>query len=336
STDPPWTTVTVDLCEALDYALGTVYLTFYWDTWCIDPVTGEESVCAPLGITEKKPLSWHIDDVSISQTGASPSTLLSLDHEPEPSEDGTLLLVSRGVDHDLLSDTSSHPHTIEAGSPHPLATYIPYAVKNGTNLLALLPGGSAGNWFGELGLASETQTAGQEASTVDAGAAPMVMPNGLPEEDADYLTASMGYDTGATTGPTGAGPDDPLTTAQSYSGVATLLSGQPFAGSGMVTGLAYELDTLASNDEDLHDDLVENAYASSIFRDPTFDLQFYNEETASLQDSQLPDHIQEVATARAVILVTLTDDDLYSVPVELTLYLWNQCIDDPGTSEPEC
>ncbi len=299
-----WTAKTVNLCEAVEHAEGQLYFAFYWDSWCNAPAQPNPwTECD----TEPHVRSWFLDNVRIKAEG---EIAFSTGFDPLDARDDRELLFTS---HDVY-----HNRTYEAfgGSEYThLARYATSFVKAGGNVFAFAPHESGiGDWLGEVGLAANA-TVSTDVRTVLSHGLAMTTPNKLPATASDYTATPMAWALDETKWwRSGNSPEKQLTRVQitddDIAGV--FIHGQPYQGGGQVAALAYDLDNFAN--AQLRDDLIENAYTSAMFRDPTF--QTGSDATRANAESK------EVQATKRVILVPVTSDGVYTLPMEITTYLW--------------
>lgn len=331
-TTKQWASFTVDLCQALEDGLGELWLSFFWDSWCTDG-DGNEVVCEPCetdgeGVSLCTPTLWALDDFTIEGTiDGNGHTFDELPLEPRGEH---LFTFSSHVDHNL---DQHHDDIWVDGHRVPARVWPRDLVRNGSDVLALEPG-TAGNLLGGIGL-----------EAVDASGAPAGeedvdnhedhfftnVPNHLNEtaNGNGFATSAFAWSTGVTAIPTSSGksPDHQLDAVHRTGGTGgshgTVMVGQPYDGGGTVAAIAYNLSTLQEDDPDLYDGFMINLLAGMVFSDPTFELQ----------GSEVPESVgSPVATARRVALVSVDDQDRYRLPMEITVYLWEQCVDSDLTT----
>lgn len=335
ATGNKWATQEIDLCQALEDGLGEVWLAFFWDSWCTNE-EGDEVTCDGSRAQDN---IWAIDDITVEGTVEdSPTTFDSIDLEPDP-EDDQLLTVSSGVDHNL-HEAASGVYDTNPSIRVPAITWMHSLVQNGTSILSLEPG-AAGDWLGGVGLEAVDASGAPDGEELmddhlfsrvpydlhDGEVCPSDPAEGLRADGDGYATSEDAWSVGTTGRPTedSPAPDDQLSVVHaSRSGSdcigdhGTVMVGQPYDGGGAVAAIAYNLSTLQEDDPDLYDAFMVNLLASMVFSDPTF----------TLEGSAVPEGIgSPVATASRVVLVTVDEQDRYTLPLEITVYLWEQCVD---------
>ncbi len=335
ATGTKWTIKEINLCQALQDGLGEVWLAFFWDSWCEND-QGAEIACSGSAAQDN---IWAIDDITVEGTvEASTHTFDSLDIEPDPDTD-PLLTLSSGVDHNL-HEAASEVYETNPPLRVPPITWMHSVVMNGTNILSLEPG-DTGGWLGGVGLEAVSASGAPDGEEFlddhlfsrvpydlhDGEVCPSDPALGLRADGDGYATSEDAWSVGTTGRPTkdSTPPDaqlDAVHAARSGSdcieGYGTVMMGRPFTGGGTVAAIAYNLSTLQSDDPDLYDEFMINLLASMVFQDPTFELQ----------GSEVPQSVgSPVATARRVALVTVDDQERYTLPMEITVYLWEQCVD---------
>lgn len=325
-TTKQWTSFTVDLCQALEDGLGELWLSFYWDSWCTDE-NGDEVVCGPCetdseGVSLCTPTLWALDDFTIE--GTVEGTTHTFDELPLEPRGEHLFTFSSHVDHDL----DQHDTNVWQDGHRVAARVWPRdLVRNGSNVLALQPG-AAGNLLGGIGLESVATTSGSTGQVNITDHFFMRVPNALntSAHGNGFASSAHAWSTSETQIPTSSGqpPENQLDAVHvNDAGDGTVMIGQPYNGGGTVAAIAYNLSTLQSDDPDLYDEFMINLLASMVFKDPTFELQ----------GSDVPESVSSpVATARRVALVTVDEQARYMLPMEITVYLWEQCVDgNPST-----
>lgn len=319
-TDLGWQTVSVDLCEALNHTDGKLWLAYWWSTPCYDlqgtdPLDlGSEKDC---GTAKNRKRLWMIDNIEVRTDGK-----VAYETDFDPEDDGReTLFVSNGVDHSRYNKVGDS-HLVDIVSVYPRRF-----VQAGGNVVAFTPGnntvGSTGDWFGSIGLevADNTDTNGerfQHTKTNEPDDIVMRMPYELPTKDRAYAGTWNGFSlTDSPSVAAGSLPSGfrPLTDVQNTTRghVGTLMSGTPYKDGGHVRAVAYDLPNF--NKTDLRDELLRNVYVSSVFSDPTFDV----EGAEPPESGTVPVH-----ALKRVILVHVTPDNEFQVPVEITLYMWPQ------------
>lgn len=300
-----WVRKSVDLCEALEHSSGKLWLSFWWKVDCIDIVSGEpvETEC---GFFKKMPRGWFVDNVQVTADGA---TVFETGFEPMESGGREALFISNHVDADnyrkVHDDVEEHAYA-----------YLRHFVENDGNVIAFTPN-STGDWFGQLGLASVPRPGSNTTRTNVSNNLVMRMPNELPTKDEAYEAPSHGWNiTAAPPNPAGGSPPTGYRALDAVQEtvdpkMGTLVHGTPYEEGGHVAAVAYNLTTF--NDTKLLLELLENLYVASIFDDPTFDVT--GEEPPE-------SGTRPVQALRRVILVHVTEDKQYQVPVEVTLYMW--------------
>lgn len=318
-----WVDTSVNLCQALEDSLGEVWISVFWDSWCTD---GSDNV-VPCGECAgdfdcPSPNLWGIDDITIEGhvDGAS-HTFQNIALEATSRD---LLTLSSGVSQALDERANGR---LVADYRYPTRLWTRDLVKNGTNVLALEPGG-AGDWLGGIGLEAQSATgAGDGAEAAAHSDHPFTkVPNALNEtaNGNGFATSAYAWSTGGTSMPVAGSPaptnqlDAVHLSGGGTGAYGTVMVGSPYTDGGMVVAIAYNLSTLKADDPHLYDDFMVNMYSSMLFDDPSFELQ----------GSQVPSDVSDpVATARRVVLVTVDDRDRFTLPLEITVYLWEQCID---------
>lgn len=295
----------LDLCQARQNALGSLYLSFYWDSWCetgLDPPL-EIACLAP----KERHGAWFIDNIEITRTvGTNTEQIFHTDFEP-PVDVGRHETL-------LLSSEVDYARYTLAPDDELVQDFIVDFVDSGGSIVALPPG-TDGDWLEGIGLDPRTTSVGP--STVpDPSALLLRMPNQLPLTHAGYVTEASSWTDTASLDAAHLTP----------SGAAALLSGRPLgATKGGVSATSYELSTFS--DEAVRDMIIGNLYAQGIFHDPTFSFGIGAPPEAGTSP---------VATAKRVVLVDATTDGRYAVPVELTMHLWPQQQGCPGGGAPPC
>lgn len=302
----------VDLCEALEHSSGEMDLAFFWDSSCRAESTLENTTC-----TENNAVrSWTIDDVEVQIDG---ETRLHRDFEPPKGLARNQLFVSSGVDHNRTY--SQAPDHLEKNT----MLYLRHMVENGTSAVAMYPHEShdstyRGDWLSQLGLSATGATPDGTVDTVKPSSIVMKFPNGLPKEADDYIQDESIWKTGSLSGsPSWPMPSDfqQLPVVQEGPDGGFLLQGEPYPDGGRVVALARN-DTQFAN-ESLRADLYQNMQGSAIFIDPSFTIGPEDRE------AHLPDPgSAEIVTDRRVLLVTVTPDERYVMPLEVTVWLWER------------
>jgi hypothetical protein len=290
-----WETRTVDLCEALEDADGELWLAFYWNTYCTVPLTGAETAC--LNSAEREAV-WFIDDITItSTTGGESRVLFDTDFEPPFTDASAMLVVGRGVDHDLDDDAP-----VPALVLRPLDDFV----RAGGGVLALEPG-SPGDLLASIGLEAVAVNPGP-AFLEEPGASIVRNPNALPATNASYQVGNVGWSASPASalGP----PDEALTFVHASGSIGTLVSGRPFEGGGWVRAVAYDLASW--QEAGLADALVENLVAAG--------------SVAALGEQRVgpeapPDAVAAFAHVRRLVTTTSADGS-WLVPVAVDLETW--------------
>lgn len=296
----------VGLCEALEHTDDTVWLSLFWDTRCLN-ADGFREECS----TEKGAHGWFVDNIELSADG---STVWETDMEPPTDRSSQQLFVSNGVDHHRTHAPPKQQHEENT------VGYLQNMVRAGGNIVALAPdhpegSGTPGEWLSQMGLATKQTTHEDTVDTEDPSNIVLRYPHDLPEQHDDYAQENVSWQRGAPSTPAAwSTPSDleNLTVVQGRSDNATILHGQPFEGGGRVAALAYNHTHF--DNETLREQLYENLHGSSVFIDPTFDV---GDELPAPGSS-------EVASDRRVMLVGVTPDNRYVVPLEITLWMWDR------------
>ncbi len=312
-----WTGIDIELCQALEDSLGELWLAFFWDSWCEDS-EGNETPCTGASY----PNIWAIDDITVQ--GSVDGATHTFQSIPMTATYKALFTLSSGVDLNLDEASSG---VVKKDYRVPVRVWTRALVKNGTNFLALDPG-SAGDWLGGIGLESISASGTGEEALSDHRFTNVPNELNATAQGNGFGVSGYAWSTGATAMPVAGDPppqhqlDIVHNTTDGSAG--TVLIGQPYDGGGTVAAIAYNLSTLKSDDPDLYDAFMVNLLASALFDDPTFDLQ----------GSEVPSDVSSpVATARRVVLTTVDDEDRFMLPIEITVYLWEQCIDSNLTTD---
>ncbi len=304
-----WGSASVDLCEALEHSDDKLWLSLFWDTDCIDG-NGDNSTCS----SNQVPHGWFVDNIEVTADG---STVYETDFEPPGQRSSQELFVSNGVDHNrtyLPAPDHAEENTI---------AYIRNMVEAGGNVVALSPddgeagasGTPPGEWLSQIGLSSVDTSTSEDVTTEEPTNIVLRYPNDLPETSSDYNQENLSWQNGTPNTPASWSlPSDfePLTVIQQGPDNATVLHGKPYEGGGRVAALSYNYTSF--EDKQLRKDLYENLHASSVFIDPTFEV-----------GDELPDPgTSEIASDRRVLLVGVTPDNKYVVPLEITMWMWKR------------
>lgn len=321
-TSHKWKTVSVDLCEALNNTDGKLWLAYWWSADCYnlngtDPLDlGSEKDC---GSAKNRKRLWMIDNIEVTTDGK-----VAYETDLDPEDEGReTLFISNGVDH------SRYSRVTDTDVEDIVSVYPRRFVQAGGNAVAFTPGnntvGSTGDWFGSIGLEVADNTDGsgdphQHTKTNEPRDIVMRMPYELPTKDRAYAGTWNGFSLNQSPSVPGSGlPDNltltPLTDVQNTTRghVGTLMSGTPYEDGGHVRAVAYDLPNF--NKTELRDELLRNVYVSSVFSDPTFDI----DGAEPPESGTVPVH-----ALKRVILVHVTPDNEFQVPVEITLYMWPQ------------
>lgn len=301
ATSQSFKTKTVDLCEALEHSDTTMWLSFFWDSSCLDG-DGANTTCSE----ERVARGWWLDDMHLDVDG---KTVWETSFEPKKDADQEVF-ISNGVDH-KRTYWNAHDHMEDN-----LNLFIRDSVQNGTSLVSLTPeAGPAGSWLSSVGLSVNETTHNSDVHTNDSGDLVLNYPNVLPTTSPDYSVENASWQNNTPhtpsnwTLPANFTPLNAIQTSPDGNNV-TLIAGQPYDDSGNVVGVTYNY-THFSN-ETLRKELFENIQVRSAFADPSFTV-----------GSELPDPgSKEVSSDRRVLLVEVTNDGRYVVPLEITMWMW--------------
>jgi hypothetical protein len=298
---------TVDLCEAVNHTDDEMHLGFFWDTSCVG--VSSNTTCAK----DNAHRGWFIDDVEVEVDG---STSLDRDWEPPTQRAEKQLFVSSGVDHNRTYEEA--PDHLEKNT----MLYLRHAVENGSSAVALYPetGAPFGEWLSQIGLSTTPATDSEPVTTEVQDASVMRFPNDIPAEADDYQQDAHVWQTGdPSTPPQWSLPSDfqQLSVVQTGPDGEFLLEGEPYPDGGSLTALARNHTEFQNTT--LREDLYDNLQSSAVFIDPTFTLGPRD------RDAHLPDPgSAEVASERRVMLVSVTPNDQYVVPIEITMWMWDR------------
>lgn len=316
-----WTRKVVDLCQAEQRAQGELWLTLGWITDCLgsdgsdaDEI-GEEQDC---GDAKHRTRGWYVDNIQVT---SNTKTVFETGFDPLSQVERATLFTSLGVD---FANYKLAPDDIEENT----WAYLRHFVKAGGNIVAYTPG-VEGNWLGQMGLDAIDRPRSRNVVTVDVNNIMMRMPNELPANHSAFAAADVGWNlSDPPDRPSGLGTSGFTAlnqvqvtfdhdSSKVHDQMGTLLYGQPYKKGGHVSAVAYNLTEF--NDTELRNDLLENLYISSQFKDPTFDLA----GAEPPESGSVPVH-----ALRRVVLVSVTEDEQYQVPLEITLYVWPQRVGD--------
>jgi hypothetical protein len=304
----------IDLCEAMDEAGDKVWLGLWWDTTCLDGASSETTCADESFAKDKAGHGWWVDNIELEADG---ETMFETDFEPPTTRSKQALFTSDGVDY----NRTYHP-PMEHQREHTVA-YLQNMVEDGGDVIALSPdprsspGDSrTGEWLAQVGLSAVPPPADDDVNVLEEDNITMRYPNDLPEASENWQAAAVGWKPGQPDKPDGFGlPGNlqELTTIHQTDGItATLVHGTPYEGGGQVAAAAYNYDSF--DDEELRENLYENLHAGATSIDPAFTVGEELPEAAT----------SEVATDRRVVLVPVTEDDTYAVPLELTVWIWDR------------
>lgn len=309
ATGGSWSNASVDLCEAVEHSDDKLWVSLFWDSSCVDG-DGDNETCGDTGNHAVQ--LWFVDNLELTIDG---STVYENDFEPatDSSKGGFLseeqVLVSENVDHNR-----SFEPAVDDSEENTIA-YLQNAVRNKTSLLSLSPRDRVGEWLAGVGLATVATNETSDDVVTRAPEEPVMRyPTDLPDRSDDWYQWGTSWDSGDPDPPRNLSlPNDfqRLTTVQAgEENDTTLLTGTPYVGGAPVGAITYNYSSF--EDTQLRKQLYENLYTSTVYEDPTFST-----------DEPVPDSgTREVSSDRSVMLVKVTPNGRYVVPIEVTMWLW--------------